>query len=99
MIFNMNKASENMLLSVTQLDTMYREQQAELYKEEQNKIMAEQAAVERERTAYLEQQNKYIEDRINAGVSRSERMTKIKEAFISECIYKLYCELFVVFSP
>lgn len=92
MIFNMNKASNNMLLSATQLDHMYREQQAELYKEEQNKIIAEQAAEERERTAYFEQQNQYIEDRINAGVSRSERMTKIKEAFMSECIYKLYSE-------
>lgn len=92
MIFNMNRASDNMLLSATQLDHMYREQQAELYNEEQNRIIAEQAAEERERTAYFEQQNKIIEERINSGVSRSERMTKIKEAFVSECIFKLYCE-------
>lgn len=92
MIFNTNKASENMLLSATQLDTMYREQRAELYKEEQNKILAEQAAVERERAAYFEQQAEYNKERYASGVSRSERMTKIKEAFLSECIYKLYCE-------
>lgn len=92
MILNTNKASENMLLSVTQLDHMYREQQAELYNEEQNKIIAEQAAVERERTAYFEQQNQYVNERFATGVARSERMTKIKEAFVSECIFKLYCE-------
>lgn len=92
MIFNTNKATDNMLLSATQLDHMYKEQQAELYNQEQNKIMAEQAAVERERNAYLEQHNQYIEDRLNSGAARSERMTKIKEAFISECIYKLYSE-------
>lgn len=92
MIFNMNEASDNMLLSTTQLNHMYYEQQAELYNEEQNKIMAEQAAVERERAAYLEQQNQYREDIISSGMERSERMNKIKEAFISECIYKLYCE-------
>ena len=92
MIFNMNRASDNMLLSATQLDHMYREQQAELYNEEQNKILAEQAAAERDRGFYFEQQNQCIEERIASGVSRSERMTKIKEAFVSECIYKLYCE-------
>ena len=92
MIFNTNKASENMLLSASQLERMYKEQQAEIYNNEQEKIMAEQAAEERERTAYFEQQNQLIEDRINNGLTRSERLTKIKEAFISECIYKLYCE-------
>lgn len=92
MIFNMNKASDNMLLSTTQLEHMYREQQAELYKEEQNKIIAEQAALEREINAYTEQQNQYFNERFTSGTARSERLTKIKEAFVSECIYKLYCE-------
>lgn len=92
MIFNTNRASDNMLLSASQLDHMYREQQAELYNGEKEKIIAEQAAEERARTAYFEQQNQCIEERINTGISRSERMSKIKEAFVSECIYKLYCE-------
>lgn len=92
MIFNMNKASDNMLLSASQLDRMYREQQTELYNEEQNKILAEQAAQERERGAYFVQLEQYNKERFASGVARSERMTKIKEAFISECIYKLYCE-------
>lgn len=92
MIYNTNKPSENMLLSATQLDTMYREQRAALYDEEQNKILAEQAAVERERTAYFEQQQQYNKERYATGMARSERLAKIKEAFISECIYKLYCE-------
>ena len=92
MVYNMTKASENMRLSATQLDHMYREQQAEFFNAEQNKIIAEQAAAERERTAYFQERNQLIEDRINSSMSRSERMTKIREAFVSECIYKLYCE-------
>lgn len=92
MIFNTNKASENMLLSASQLDHLYREQQAELYNEEQNKILAEQAAEERERTAFYEQRAQYNKERFASGVARSERLTKIKEAFLSECIFKLYCE-------
>ena len=88
----MNRASDNMLLSATQLATMYREQQIDLYNAEQNRVMAEQAAEERERAAYFEQQNQYIEERLSSASSRSERLTKIKEAFVSECIYKLYCE-------
>ena len=88
----MNKASDNMLLSATELQQMYHEQQAEIYNEEQNRIMAEQAAIERERAAYFEQHNAYVNGIISSGESRSERMTKIKEAFVSECIYKLYCE-------
>ena len=92
MVYNMNKATDNMLLSASELQRMYREQQTELYNEEQNKVIAEQAALDRERESYIEQQTQYNEDRINNAVSRSERLTKIKEAFISECIYKLYSE-------
>ena len=92
MVYNMNKATDNMLLSESELQRMYREQQAEIYNEEQNKIIAEQAAMERDRESYIEQQTQYNEERINNAVSRSERLTKIKEAFISECIYKLYNE-------
>lgn len=92
MIFNMNRPSDNMLLNASELNRLYHEQQTEIYNNEQNKIIAEQAAEERERTAYFEQQHQYIEDRIISGATRSERMTKIKEAFVSECIYKLYCE-------
>lgn len=92
MIYNTNKATDNMLLSNTQLQHMYREQQAEIYNQEQNKILAEQAADEREREAYQEQQRQYNEARINSSITRSERLTKIKEAFVAECIHKLYCE-------
>ena len=81
-----------MLLSASELDRMYREQRMELYNQEQDKILAEQAAIERERNAYLEQQEQYNRERYASGVERSQRMAKIKEAFISECIYKLYCE-------
>ena len=92
MVYNMNKATDNMLLSESELQRMYREQQAEIYNEEQNKALAEQAAIDRERELYTEQQTQYNEERINNAVSRSERLAKIKEAFVSECIYKLYTE-------
>ena len=45
MLFNMNKASDNMLLSATQLDHMYREQQAELYKEQEEKITGKESQI------------------------------------------------------
>lgn len=92
MVFNMNKASDNMLLSATQLDTMYREQRIEMYEKEQEKIQHEQAAMERERNAYLEEQNTRREERINSAVERSRKLNRIKEAFVAECIYKLYKE-------
>jgi len=92
MIYNMNKATDNMLLSASQLDRMYREQQADLLASEQDKIIAEQTAEQREREAYFEQQKEYNEARINSSITRSERLTKIKEAFMAECIYKLYKE-------
>ena len=92
MIFNTDKASKNMLLSAAQLDRMYHEQQAELYNEQQSKIIAEQAAEERERAVYYEQQAEYNKEKFANGIARSERLTKIKEALVSECIYKLYCE-------
>jgi hypothetical protein len=88
----MNKPSDNMLLSATQLESMYKEQQAEIYNEEQNRILAEQASIEREREAYAEQQRLYVEEYMTSGAERSERLAKIKEALVSECIYKLYCE-------
>ena len=92
MIYNMNKPSANMLLSTTELNRMYHEQQVKLYNEEQNKALSEQAAEERERALYSEQQQSYNKDRFTSGIERSKRLAKIKEAFISECIYKLYCE-------
>ena len=92
MVFNTDKASKNMLLNASQLDRLYHEQQMEIYNEEQNRILAEQAAEERERGLYTEQHNQYIKERFAPGIMRSERLTKIKEAFISECIFKLYCE-------
>ena len=92
MLFNLNKAPDNMLLNSTKLDTMYHEQQVEIYNNEKNRIIAEQAEERRERESYIEQQNQYIQERINSGITRSEKLLKIKESFISECIYKLYCE-------
>lgn len=92
MIFDTGKASKNMLLSATQLDRMYHEQQAEIYNEQQNKIIAEQAAEQREQMEYFNYLEQYNKERFASGIARSERMTKIKEAFLSECIYKLYCE-------
>ena len=92
MVYNMNKATDNMLLSASELQRMYREQQAELYNEEQNKIIAEQAAIDRERELYTEQQNQYNKERFDSAITRSEKLAKIKEAFVSECIYKLYTE-------
>ena len=92
MIYNINKATDNMLLSNTQLEHLYHEQKAELIKEEEDKNKAKKMAEEREREEYIQKQNEYNESRINSSITRSERLTKIKEAFMAECIYKLYKE-------
>ena len=84
MIYDMNKPSANMLLNDTEINRMYHEQQVELYNEEQNKILAEQHAAEREREEYLNSLMQYQLEQSNNSVSRSERLSKIKEAFVSE---------------
>ena len=92
MIYDMNKPSANMLLNDTELNRMHHEQQVELYNEEQNRILAEQSAAERERGEYLDRLMQYQLEQSNNSVNRAERLSKIKEAFVSECLYKLYCE-------
>lgn len=92
MIYDMNKPSANMLLNNTELNRMHHEQQVELYNKEQNKILAEQSAVEREKEEYFNNLVQYQIEQSNNAANRSERLLKIKEAFVSECLYKLYCE-------
>lgn len=92
MIYNMVKPSNNMNLSNTKLAEMVREQQAALYNEENDKRIAEQAAIDRERASYYEnmiQREKTINDSIN---SRINMLAKVKEGFVAECLNKLFTE-------
>lgn len=91
MIYDMQKPSNNMLLSQTELNAMYQEQMKEIYNNDKNNIISENADM-RERDRYIRESIQNIVDTNNKIISRSERLIKIKESFLSECILKLYRE-------
>ena len=92
MLYRMNKPSANMLLNNSQIQQMNYEQRVKLYNEEQELISVREAAERREKQSYLEQQRFYINNLNNANAEKRTRLQKIKEAFISECIFSLYKE-------
>lgn len=92
MIYDMIKPSANMNLSNSAIAEMIREQQTDLYNAENEKLLAEQSAIDREREEYYSAMQQREKDLNESYVSRSERLSKIKEAFVSECIYRLFKE-------
>lgn len=90
MIYNMKQPSDNMLLSDSEIAAMYRENAVKAYNEEQDKILAEQMAADRERRAYFEQVQNYTDT--SSDLDRANKLAKIKESFVAECIYRVYKE-------
>lgn len=90
MVYDMNTASANMRLTPTQLSRMIREQQEELYAKEQEKYIKEQAEADREREAYYSTIQDTISDQITTANNRAAFLQNVKEAFVTECIMKLY---------
>ena len=86
----MNVPSENMLKSNTELAQMVREQYKELANEEREKSIREQAAYNREVEEYQTNYQKYIAEKLNASKNKSDFLQSVKEAFLTECIMKLY---------
>ena len=90
MIYNMKQPSDNMLLSNSEIAAMYRESDTKAYNEEQDRILAEQMAADRERRAYFEQLENYTDH--SYDLDAANKLAKVKESFIAECIYKIFKE-------
>ena len=88
----MEKPSDNMLLSESELNRMYAEAKEALYKEEQDKKEACETAKNREFKEYYDNIKKAEDERLEDCTTRSEECTKLKESLISECLYKLFRE-------
>jgi len=92
MIYDMNKPSENMQLSFTDIAKMLREQKEEIYNNDNDKEYAESRAAQLERQEYINNMMEYNKSMLESDASRAEFIDNIKKSLISECIYKLYKE-------
>lgn len=92
MVYNMDKPSDNMLLSTYEIAQMQHEQQMKLYNEERDKKIAEQSAYNRDIQHYLEEVKECVEEEEEDINERCEKLNKVKEGFLSECLYKLFTE-------
>lgn len=86
----MNKPSKNMLLNNSELAEMTRQQQQEIYESDKAKSISEQAAANRDRDEYNSYINNYISEQTANINNRVSFLQAVKEAFITECIAKLY---------
>lgn len=89
---NMSVPSENMRLSATELGKMVLEHNIELYNAEHEKVVREQAAADRALEEHATKMQNYISEQVQASQNRATFLQNVKEAFLTECIMKLYCE-------
>lgn len=62
------------------------------YNEQQEAIQREQSAIQRERDDASAAYNAYVNEAYNESANRAEYLQTVKNAFVSECLYKLYKE-------
>lgn len=87
---NMRTPSKNMKISNQKINEMIMEQQEELYAKDREKYIREQRAADRDREEYYTQSQNYINNRVSSSYNRANFLSNVKEAFITECIFKLY---------
>ena len=88
----LTKPSDNMNLSIRELNEMAREYDNELYNKEQEKIKRENSAYDLESEEWQNHCINYMKEMDNMAGERDEFLNKVKTAFLSECLYKLYTE-------
>lgn len=88
----MNKPSKNMRVSNSKLAEMIREQQLEDYNADQESKLKEQTAINRDKDQYSSYINDYISEQVINANNRAIFLQNVKEAFITECIMKLYTD-------
>ena len=89
-----NTPSENMNIPQRQIAAMLREQQEEMYKEEEAKALAEEAKATRDSEEYANYVQDYIDSHNAALNERAEFLEKAKDAFLIESLCKLYKDSF-----
>ena len=93
-----NKPSKNMNIPQRQITEMTRTQQEEIYKAEEDRLLAEQARAEREREANANWLQEYAENQIIGRNNRVTFLENVKSGFLSEAMSKLYKESFGVMT-
>jgi len=89
-----NTPSDNMNLPQRQIASMIREQQEAMYKEEEDKIFAEQSRLAREAEENANYVQEYIENQTATLNRRAEFLESVKNAFLIESMCKLYKDSF-----
>ena len=93
-----NKPSKNMNIPQRQITEMTRTQQEEIYRAEEDRLLAEQARAEREREANANWLQEYAENQIIGRNNRVTFLENVKSGFLSEAMSKLYKESFGVMT-
>lgn len=93
-----NKPSKNMNIPQRQITEMTHMQQEEIYKAEEDRLLAEQARAEREREANANWLQEYVENQIIGRNNRVTFLENVKSGFLSEAMSKLYKESFGVMT-
>ncbi len=93
-----NKPSKNMNIPQRQITEMTRNQQEEIYKAEEDRLLAEQARAEREREANANWLQEYTENQIIGRNNRVTFLENVKSGFLSEAMSKLFKESFGVMT-
>ena len=92
MIYDMRYPSKNMLLPQNELYKMLREQEEEMEAEEIDKKASKKAKEEREKEERISKESEKIKNDAVSESNRAKFLSNIKEAFITECILKVYKE-------
>ena len=92
---NMRVPSKNMLRTNNEIIEMTRSQQEEIYAKDAESTIREQAEYARGMEEYHTQIQNRLSDRIASTNNRVQFLQNVKEAFLSECIMKLYRESMV----
>ena len=93
-----NKPSKNMNIPQRQITEMTHMQQEEIYKAEEDRLLAEQARAEREREANANWLQEYAENQIIGRNNRVTFLENVKSGFLSEAMSKLYKESFGIMT-
>lgn len=89
---DMTAPSENMRLSQYELNRMVREDNQALYNSQNETTIRENATLNREIEEYASSMQNYISEQAQTSKNRSEFLQHVKEAFLCQCILKLYEE-------
>ena len=87
---DMKTPSANMRLSQTKINEMTAEQYKQLYQAEDDAVIKEQAEINRAREEHYTALQENLATQIKSINSRTKFLETVKEAFLAECIMKLY---------